>query len=106
MTAVRVCLLTLGRVLLLATRRNVPNGPCFRFSLADYNEIILSAQVWNDKLPALIEAVFFPGESTRGEERARAVRSAFMAAFSEALDDGMPPLVRFWSSTGLFELVT
>lgn len=63
----------------------------------NYNEVVIDARAWNASLPDLIEAVFFPAGSNRGEVRARAVRHAFAAAYART--DGTPPLVRWWTES-------
>ena len=76
----------------------------------NYNEVVVNATVWQASMPDLIEAIFFPAGSTRGEARARAVHSAFLRAFglNDATSTRGPPLVRWWTSEprpSVFELV-
>lgn len=73
------------------------------------NELIFDAARWSDRLPDAVAAIFFPATSAIGEERARAVRSAFAAAFD--LPTGLPPLVRYSMDSadrrnGPFEMVS
>ena len=57
----------------------------------NYNEIILDAAFWVRALPGLIEAVYFPAGSARGEAAARRVHAAFVASHSDLIT----PLVRY-----------
>ena len=60
-----------------------------------YNELIVDAAAWADKVPWLIAAVHFPKGSVRGEERARAVYRALLNAFPLLMGPFGPPLVRY-----------
>ena len=48
-----------------------------------YNEIIISARAWRQRMPHLIMAIFYPRGSRQGERRARLVRQAFLNTYRE-----------------------
>jgi hypothetical protein len=46
-----------------------------------YNELVMDALPWAQKMPRLIQAFFFPAGSLNGEEHAREVRRTFLNSF-------------------------
>ena len=69
-----------------------------------YNEYIVSAKHWNDRLPHTIQAVYFYCDDDYAEEQAREKRTELLRAFS--LDGSVVPLVciNSWNWDAPFEL--
>jgi hypothetical protein len=57
-----------------------------------YNELMLNADFWRDRLPAIVEAIFYPVGNPSGEQRARTVHAAFVRKFG--LSAASVPLVK------------
>jgi hypothetical protein len=64
-----------------------------------HNEVVVDADVWRDRLPSTVEAIFAtPRCSEQQVAEVRAVRARFLAHYS--LDEGAVPMLLLDTETG------